>query len=69
MKKFTVMGDTGSVLVFTACTLGDYKHNLLKLGERMIFPMEVYETLYNLNVDLVRCESGKAIFKCEPHLQ
>jgi hypothetical protein len=70
VKKYTVAGNTGSTLVFTACTIGDYKKNLQNgLGERMIFSMAVYESLYEMKVELIRCENEKIIFKCEPHLQ
>ena len=70
MRKYTIEGHTGSAVVFTAATKAEYLRCVQQfVGERMIFPIEIYDKMYELGVDMIRCESGRVLFKREPYLQ
>lgn len=70
MRKYTIQSHTGSTVEFTAATKNDYLKCIKQfVGDKTIFPIEIYDSLYEMGVDLIRCESGRIIFKREPFLQ
>lgn len=65
MMRFFVMTHTGSSITFEADNVREFMANVRNLGTKAMFSWGTYETLFQMCVAEIRCESGRVVYKME----